>query len=263
MNTLLNHVSRIGFIAASSALLAVFECSCATGANREYHMGYLNKTGRSLDEVGVYSNGKSWGFPALMVVGGEKTAGGITDPIPSEAEVRITEQGQQKTIKVSMKGVPSNFKDGTIYFVLNRDGTVVARAIRDDDEAGYAELAKGLRPAGEYRFGFVNRTAHELQAVTVFYDGQKVTTGGDIRAPSPSRARARFTYSDPLTLPRPATAELRWIENAAPHAVEVKLESVPKGFEGIIYFVIKADGTVEVHPIKNGDDKSAMEIVKW
>jgi hypothetical protein len=29
-----------------------------------------------------------------------------------------------------------------------------------------------------------------------------------------------------------------------------------------LFFVIKADDTIEVHPVKNGDDKTAFELVK-
>jgi hypothetical protein len=248
----------MGLIAAGAVVLVVVECSCATSADMEYYIGFLNKTGHSLDEVSVYSSNKLWGFPAPMVLGGESTQGVITAPIPSKAEVRIVDHGEKKSVMVNIKDVPRDFQDGTIYFVFNRDGTVEAKALREDDTTGYAELIKGLRPAGEYRFGFVNRTGHELQAVTVYYDDQKTASGGDVLA----RSKANFTYSDPLTTPCPAAAELRWNENGAPHAVKVKLDRVPKGFAGRIFFVIKADDTVEVHPVKNGDDKAASELVK-
>ncbi len=258
MNALLNCCLRAALIAASTVVLVVVGCSSATGADMEYYIGFLNKTGHDLDEVSVYSSNKLWGFPAPMVVGGERTEGVITAPIPSKAGVRIVDHGQHKSVMVSIKDVPKDFQDGTIYFVFNRDGTVEAKALKKDDTVGHAELVKGLRPAGEYRFGFVNKTGHELQAVTVFYDDQKAATGGDVLA----RSQANFTYSDPLTTARPAEAELRWTEDGVPHAVKVKLADVPKEFEGRIFFVIKADNTVEVHPVKNGDDKAAFKVVK-
>jgi hypothetical protein len=219
MNALLN-CPRVGLIGISTIAFVLFACSCATGTDLEYYIGYLNKTGHNLDEVSVYSDGKLWGLASPIVVGGEATEGSITMPIPPEAEVRITDHGEHKSVMVSIKGVPKNFQDGTIYFVFNRDGTVQAKALKEDDEAGHAELIKGLRPAGEYRFGFVNRTRHELQAVTVFYDDQKAATGVDVLA----RSQANFTYSDPLTTPCPAKAELRWTEDGTPHTVKVKLE---------------------------------------
>jgi hypothetical protein len=247
-----------GLLLISVVTLALVLCSCATGAHMEYYMGYLNKTGHSLYEVSVYSKNELWGFPAPLVVSGETTAGVITAPIPANAEVRILDHGRHKSVMVSIQDVPKDFQDGTIYFVFNRDGTVEAKALGKDDTAGHAELIKGLRPAGEYRFGFINRTGHELKAVTVFYNDQKVATGGDVLP----RSRANFTYSDPLTTPCPAAAELRWEENGTPHAVKVKCDGVPKGFEGRIFFVIKADDTVEVHPVKKGDEKTAIELVK-
>jgi hypothetical protein len=249
---------KIGSILILVSVLPLALCSCATAFSAEYYISYVNKTGHPLDEVSVYSGNKLLGFPVPMVVGGEATQGAITAPIPESAEVRLVENGQKKSVTVNIKDVPKGFRNGTIYFVLNSDGTVAAKALKDDDMAGYAELIKGLRPAGEYRFGFVNQTGHELQAVTVFYNGQKVASGGDVLA----RKRAHFTYSDPLTNACPAEAELRWNENDAPHAVKVKMENVPKSFDGRIFFVIKADNTVEVHPVRNGDDKTAFEIVK-
>jgi hypothetical protein len=42
----------------------------------------------------------------------------------------------------------------------------------------------------------------------------------------------------------------------------VKLDSAPNGFEGTIYMVIKPDNTIEVRPIKNGDDEGAIKLMK-
>src|SRR4051812_33914337 len=144
MNAFMNSCSRIGLIVASTVALIVVGCSSATGAHRVYYIGFLNKTGHPLDNVSVYSNGKLWGSPGRMVVGGKATEGVITAPIPSEAEVRIVDHGQHKSVKVSIKNVPRRFQDGTIYFVFNRDGTVEAKALKDDDRAGHAELTKDL-----------------------------------------------------------------------------------------------------------------------
>jgi hypothetical protein len=252
--------SRIGLIVISVIALALVECSCAMGAEREYYIGFLNKTGHYIDEVSVYSNGKLWTFPTPMVVGGNATEGAITTPIPSEAEVRITERGQHKSVMVNIKDVPKDFQDGTIYFVFNRDGTVQAKALKEDDTAGYAELIKGLRPAGEYRLGFVDKTGRDLDDISVNVGGIKL--GGPNLAGGDLPARVKVAYSDPLLPPIPPEAELQWKQDGAPHVVKVKLDGVPKGFEGIVYFVVKTDGTVEVHPIKNGDDKASSELVK-
>jgi hypothetical protein len=258
MNALANRCPGVRLIGISTIAFVLLQCSRATGRDMECYIGFLNKTGRSLDEVSVYSGNKLWGLPKPLVVGGEATEGVITMATPTEAEVRINDHGEQKSVKVSLKDVPKDFHDGTIYFVFNRDGTVQAKALKDDDTSGYAKLIEGLRPRGEYRFAFVNRTGRDLQAVSVYYGGQKAGTGNDI----PARARANFSYSDPLTTPLLAEAELRWTEDSTPHAVTVNLEGVPKGFEGRIFLVMRAGGTVEVYPVKNGDDKAAFELVK-
>jgi hypothetical protein len=249
---------KIGLIVISVITFALVECSCAAGT--EYYIGLVNKTGHYVDEVSLYSSNTQWGFPTPMVVGGVTTQGAITTPIPAEAEVRITDHGEHKSIMVSIKDVPRHFQDGTIYFVFNRDGSVQARTLKEDDDAGYAEMIKGLRPAGEYRFGFVDKTGRDLEGILVNAGGTKLSgpnlVGGDLPA------RVKVAYSDPLLPPIPTEAELQWKEDGVSHTANVMLADVPKGFEGIIYFIIKADGTVEAHPVKNGDDKAASKLVK-
>lgn len=239
-------------------LLGLLFCINGCSQTKEYSIGFLNKTGHKLDEVAVYSNGKLWGLPTPLVVGGAATEGGVTMPIPLKAEVRINDRGEHKSVVVNIGEIPKGFGDGTIYFVFNRDGTVQAKALKEEDTAGYVELTKGLRPEGEYRLGFVNRTGHDLKAVAVYYGDQKAGSGDNILG----RAGANFTYSDPLLPPIPVEAEVRWDENGVSHAVKVRLENVPKGFDGHIFFTIKADGTVEIRPIKRGDDKASFEVVK-
>lgn len=227
----------------------------------EYGLGFLNKTGHPLDEVSVYSDGKLWGLPTPLVVGSDATEDGLTMPIPTNAEVRIIEHGEHKSVMVSIKNVPRNFQQGTIYFVFNRDGSVQAKALEENDGAGYAELIKGLRPAGEYRFGFVNRTGHDIESVSVNEGTTQISRPNNGSSNIP--VRTKFEYSDTLLPPIPSEVELRWNdEGTATHAAKVKLDGVPKGFEGRIFFVIKADETVEVHPVKNGDDKAAFKLVK-
>jgi hypothetical protein len=179
-------------------------------------------------------------------------------PIPSEAEVRWSDSDGQHAVKTKLEGVPRHLSDDwTLYFVINKDATVQARAIKYDDKAAMAELSKGLRPEGEYRLAFINKTGRDLEAVYAYYGEQKV--GGSVILPT----RAKLAYSDPLTLPIPPEVELRWREGGEPHAAKVKLEGlVPKSFEGRIFFLIKADGAVEVHPIKKGDDTGAFKLVK-
>jgi hypothetical protein len=161
---------------------------------------------------------------------------------------------------VKLEGVlPKHLTDDwTLYFVINQDGTVQAKPIKANDKAAYAELTKGLRPEGEYRLGFVNKTGRDLGAVSAYYGADRVALAARLTT------RAKVGYSDPLTLPIPSEAEVRWKENGADRAVKAKLEGVvPKGYaEGTIYFVIKVDGTVEVHPIKAGDDQGAFKLMR-
>ncbi|HTS18800.1 MAG TPA: hypothetical protein VMP11_14595 [Verrucomicrobiae bacterium] len=239
-------------------VILLLTCSCThTNLSTEYYFGFVNKTGHDLGNVRAYFGDKLVALPGGLVRYGYKTEGPVTLAISKEAEVQWEDNGVHHAVKTALEGtVPSKFADGTLFFVINSNGTVLIRAVESGDENGYNEVMDGLRPKGEYRLGVVNKTGHDLGGVSVSYGDQKVGAIGDLLA------RVRVDYSDPLTLPIPAEAELRWTENSASHAVKAKLEGVPKGFEGRIFFVIKGDGNVEVHPVKKGDDKSAFELVK-
>jgi hypothetical protein len=232
-------------------------------AGTGYDIGFMNKTGRDLDGVCVYYGEVKAAEAGGLVKGGEATDGLITLPVPSAADMRWIDNGQSHSVNVKLEGVvPKRLTDEwTLYLVINADGTVQAKALKYNDEAGYAELAKGLRPEGEYHLGFVNKTGHDLKDISVNNGATKMgrpnLQGGDIPV------RVKVAYSDPLPPPIPAEAEVRWSgEGGASQSVKVKLDGVPKGFDGIIYLVIKPDNTVEVHPVKNGDDKEAFKVVK-
>ena len=84
------------------------------------------------------------------------------------------------------------------------------KPLKENDEAGHDALVKGLRPEGEYRFGFVNKTGHDIEDVSVNHDGAQISRpnlgGGYVPA------RVKVASSDPLLPPIPAEAELRWNE---------------------------------------------------
>ena len=248
----------LAFVLVGMVLLGAFYVCLQAGGVRKYDISILNKTGKHIIRASIYSGEKAWGMPTSVVVGGEATQGLITDPIPDSVEFKMLIDREEKTATVSLNGVPKYLRNGTIYFVVNDDGSVQAKALKIGDMRGYKELIKGLRPNWEYRFAFVNRTGNDLHAVSVYYGGQKVGSGNEI----PTMARANFSYSDPLTTPCPRDAELRWVEAGVSDSIKVRLDQVPTGFEGRIFFVIRSADTVEVHPVKNGDDKEAFELVK-
>ena len=248
----------LAFVWVGVVLLGAFYVCLQAGGVRKYDISILNKTGKHISRASIYSGDKAWGMPTSVVVGGEATQGWITDLIPDSVEFKMLVDGEEKTVTVSLNGVPKYFRNGTIYFVVNSDGSVQTKALKIGDMAGYKELINGLRPKGEYRFAFVNRTGNDLHAVSVYYGEQKVGSGNEI----PTMARSNFSYSDPLTTPCPRDAELRWVESGVSNSVRVRLDQVPTGFEGRIFFVIRSADTIEVHPVKNGDDKEAFELVK-
>ena len=256
MNSILNQCLRGNLLLAGIVWLMLQTTGWAQpskdkGYNPEYDVGFLNKTGHDLDEVSIYyTNNTVWVLGTPLVTGGESTEGWIPLPIPAEAEVRIVDKGVHKTVKVSLKDVPKKgFRDGTIYFVINADGTVQVKPLKENDEAGHDALVKGLRPEGEYRFAFVNKTSRDIEDVSVNQGTTQISRPNNGSGDIPVRIKVEFFRCVAAAHPvRSGVAMERgkW----ALHAVKVKLDDVPKGFEGRIFFVIKADGTVEVHPVK-------------
>lgn len=243
------------------ALLLLLMSACTPPpivAGQRYYLGYVNKSGRVLEDVRVYYGNIQIGGTGDLVKGGTATEGIITLPIPAEAEIRWIDKGITNAVKVPLqRTVPKRLTSAwTLHFVFNQNGSVHAKAIKDNDNAAKAELWKGLRPDGEYRLGFVNKTGHDIVEVSAYHGEQRL--GGAKSIP----LRVRQWYSDPLLPPVPSEAEVRWKTDGAVHSAKASWESVPKGFEGIIYLVMKADNTVEVFPIKKGDDQGAFKVVK-
>ncbi len=106
-----------------------------------------------------------------------------------------------------------------------------------------------------YSLGFVNKTGHDLVAVSANYGKEEVAAPGRL-------VRAGRATEGPVPLPIPSVAEVRWEENGIRHSVNVKLEGVvPKGFtRGTIYFILKADGTVDAKAIKREDIDANVHV---
>jgi hypothetical protein len=256
--------SSTSFFVIAITGLTLLLSACAYG-RMYYYIGFINKTGQDLDGVCVYYGEKEAAAAGGLVKTGLATDGPVTLPFPAEAEVRWIENGERHAVKTKLKDViPKGFtedEDGTVYFVINQDHTIQAKLIRRGNSAESAwlhELRKGLRPKGEYRLGFVNKTGHDLTVVSAYYGDERVALAGSVKA------RVKVGYSEPLTAVIPVEAEVRWNENGAPHAVKAKLEGVvPKGFaEGTVYFIINGEGTVEVKPLQWGDREGAIKIMK-
>ncbi len=135
----------------------------------------------------------------FLVKGGQSTYGSLTQRLPSEAEVRWDDNGKRHAVKFKLRDVVPNSvtRDGIIYFVINENSTVDVKPIKWGDDNAWAELVKGLRPKGEYRLGFINKTGRDLSAVSAYYGEQKVGVAGDLPM------RVKVGYSDPLEPPNP------------------------------------------------------------
>jgi hypothetical protein len=225
-----------------------------------YYFGFINKTGHDLSGVCAYYDSRLVAEPGILGISAESTEGSISLPIPSVAEVRWSDNGQTHAVKVSLKGVISKgiTNDFIMYFIINKDSTVLAKVVNYSDIAARLALTEDLSPKDEYMFGYVNKTGHDVQGAMTYYGDQKVGDGGNLTT------TAKLGYSKHLTLRIPSTAELRWSENGVSHAVKVKLDGVvPSGFvKGTIYFVIKDDDSIEIKTVSWGNQKANFDFVK-
>ena len=118
----------------------------------------------------------------------------------------------------------------------------------------------------DYKIGFVNKTGENLYDLSVSYGEQVVCTVPDLVA------RIRFSYSENMTLKRPAQATLRWKtavgypwkESLTEHSATLQFDGVvPAGPpKGDIFLVIRDHDAVEVRPIKWGDDKASAGVIR-
>jgi hypothetical protein len=237
-------------------LLSILITACSSlKTPPDYTLSFLNKSGHDLDDIGAFYDDKPWGISKFLVRGGVFTMDGLTEPIPPEVELRLVENGKHRTVKLNLKDIPKWVtNDGEVMFVINADQTVDVKAFKSIEAKERAEVIDSARK-GYYRVCFVNKTGRDVEAISVSAEEAMLLN-------HPKLFGGAFTYSGYLSPPIPPQIKLQWKQDSAPHALEMKLANVPKGFEGMIYIIVKAEDNVEVHPIKNGDDKAAFELVK-
>jgi hypothetical protein len=108
-----------------------------------------------------------------------------------------------------------------------------------------------------YDIGFVNKTGHDLDGVCAYY--------GDTKVAQPSwLGKGDKATEGWVPMPIPSEAEVRWEENGTHHAVKDKLEGVvtPGLDRFTLYFIIKADGSVDVKAIKLSDIDANANVTK-
>jgi hypothetical protein len=108
-----------------------------------------------------------------------------------------------------------------------------------------------------YYIGFVNRTGHDLDGVCAYYGDTKVAEKGWL-------VKGGNSTEGWIPVSVASEAEVQWDENSTHHAVKVKLESVvPPGFDRFtLYFIIKADGSVDVKALKLSDIEANANLTK-
>jgi hypothetical protein len=110
---------------------------------------------------------------------------------------------------------------------------------------------------GRYYIGFVNKTGQDLDGVCAYYGDTKVAEKGWL-------VKSANATEGWIPVPVASEAEVRWDENGKHHAVKVKLEGIsPLGPDRFtIYFIIKADGSVDVKAIKLSDIDANANVTK-
>lgn len=226
--------------------------------NMEYDIGFMNKTGKRLDGVAAYYGNNKVASKGIMVKGGCATYGSILTPLPSEAVVRWDEDGEHRMVKVKLAGVvDTNTLDrSTIYFVINQIGTVDVIPIQFGDSAALLKISEDAQSKKEYRFAFVNKTGSDIQSAAVYYGERQVGATETILK------RVKIGYSEKLSIPIQSDVEVSWVVNGVSNKSKVKLNDVPKDFDGRIFFVINQDASVEACFVQNGDNNSVLKLMK-
>lgn len=117
------------------------------GARQRYSIGMVNETGRDLNGVDVYYGERMAGSAGSLVKDGYATFSFVYGPVPAEAEVRWDEWpgGAHHASRVKLAGVvPSGFTEGTIYFIIKADGSVVVKTAGNDDRKARLDALDGL-----------------------------------------------------------------------------------------------------------------------
>ena len=109
-----------------------------------------------------------------------------------------------------------------------------------------------------YFFKFENKTGADFYSVDIYYGASKVSQVGILHT-------GDYATFGAETRPIPSEVEVRWKERKSGqrHSVKVKRRGiVPERFEGTVYFVFNADGTVDMKLVEDGDDKAYNEVME-
>jgi hypothetical protein len=125
----------IAFGAIVLALLVLVTNSIVQSKHRpHYTVIVANRTKEDLQGVAVFYGKQMITCPNFLVKSGRAGEGIITTPPPEEAIVCWTIKGVNHAPKVKLSGIVSPVPQHVnIWFVIEEDGSVTVKEIRDDD----------------------------------------------------------------------------------------------------------------------------------
>jgi hypothetical protein len=128
------------------AVAIVIVCTVATSKRPRYYIIMANRTHQQFDDVAVYYGDEIAATKGLLVKGGKAGYGFVTLPVPEEATVTWTEEnGVHHAPKVKLAGiVPPSPRNIDIWFIIEEDGSVTVKSVRDDDRATSQSVGKTL-----------------------------------------------------------------------------------------------------------------------
>jgi hypothetical protein len=107
--------------------LASVLTSCGADTKPEYYFGFINKTGHDLGDVAALYGSRQVARKGGLVKDGEATEGPVRLAIPQEAIVQWSANGASHTVKVKLDSAVLRDFNGTLYFVIEPDDSVIAK----------------------------------------------------------------------------------------------------------------------------------------
>jgi hypothetical protein len=232
-------------------------CVLAIG-QRPIYISCLNKSENLVGGLSVYASGKLIAQPGWLVAHGVATEGPLDMDIPAEVEVHWVRDSTRRSTKLRLSGNVAGSARPRLYVVFDRDGSLSAQISDDNNIEAKKHIFKGLRPEGEYGFGFINRTSFDLTNICAIYGKSAVACVGSLEK------RILKSYTQLITNAIPAEINIQWHDQEGMHSSRFATRGiVPEDFShGHIFVVIHDDRHLDVRAVPSSDQHGADDLLK-